>query len=308
MNRDEEEFSEEEESDTFDSRPPPQDADRDFDDDFKRSDGSAGEALVQNQPFDEAVELSDHGSEQPSPMPEPSNGGGRAGNARSYVAPPPPGSVQNRPHDEEFDVESEASVNDEAEEEPSAGPRPAATAMQPEREEPPRYERRPEPPTLKTMEAQPRMGEMQIESPTGGLMGGSVPRDFGALGSPGGEEQPPTPGGPVPEDLYDASEYAGLDVSPEIAELFEYIGRYKPHAIELETKMRPFVAEYIPAVGEIDPFVKVPRPDGKPEHLGLTVLDETAATQSDPTVLTLQLKVRGCSCGIKERRKRDRET
>jgi len=64
-----------------------------------------------------------------------------------------------------------------------------------------------------------------------------------------------------------------------VGELFQYIARYKPHAIELETKMRPFVAEYIPAVGEIDPFVKVPRPDGKPDNLGLTVLDETASTQ-----------------------------
>ena len=36
---------------------------------------------------------------------------------------------------------------------------------------------------------------------------------------------------------------------------------------------------YISAVGEIDPFVKVPRPDGKPDNLGLTVLDETASTQ-----------------------------
>eukprot|EP00962_Isochrysis_galbana_P009990 scaffold2771_cov108-Isochrysis_galbana.AAC.5 len=291
MNRDEEEFSDEEESGTFDGRPPPQDADRDFDDDFERSDGGAGEAVVQNQPFDEAVELSDHGSEQPSPVLNASKGGGRAGSTPSYAPPPPPpGSVQNRPHDEEFDVESEASVNDDAEEKSPVESRPAAKTMQPEREEPPRYERRPEAPTLKTMDTQPQMGEMLIESPTGGLMGGSVHRDFGSMGSPGGEEEEQGAGGPVPEGMYDASAYAGLDVTPEIAELFQYIGRYKPHAIELETKMRPFVAEYIPAVGEIDPFVKVPRPDAKPDHLGLTVLDETAATQSDPTVLTLQLK------------------
>ena len=32
------------------------------------------------------------------------------------------------------------------------------------------------------------------------------------------------------------------------------------------------------------------RPDGKPETLGLTVLDEPTAKQSDPTVLDLQLR------------------
>ena len=33
-----------------------------------------------------------------------------------------------------------------------------------------------------------------------------------------------------------------MGVSDEINELFQYITRYKPHAIELETKMRPCVS------------------------------------------------------------------
>ena len=36
--------------------------------------------------------------------------------------------------------------------------------------------------------------------------------------------------------------------------------------------------------------VQVPRPDGKPDLLGLRVLDEPAAMQSDPAVLTMQLR------------------
>lgn len=36
--------------------------------------------------------------------------------------------------------------------------------------------------------------------------------------------------------------------------------------------------------------LQVSRPDGKPETLGLTVLDEPTAKQSDPTVLDLQLR------------------
>ena len=48
-----------------------------------------------------------------------------------------------------------------------------------------------------------------------------------------------------------------MDVSSEIRELFGYIGRYKPHNIELETKLKCFIPDYIPAVGEIDAFIKV---------------------------------------------------
>ena len=81
--------------------------------------------------------------------------------------------------------------------------------------------------------------------------------------------------------MYDPAEYASLPVSEEISELFQYITRYTPHNIELETMMRPFIPDYIPAVGDIDPFIKVPRPDGKPDNLGLVVLDEPASIRSD---------------------------
>lgn len=47
--------------------------------------------------------------------------------------------------------------------------------------------------------------------------------------------------------------------------------RYKPHNIELETKLKPFIPDYIPSIGGIDEFIKVPRPDGKTDFLGLKV-------------------------------------
>jgi intraflagellar transport protein 46 len=81
-----------------------------------------------------------------------------------------------------------------------------------------------------------------------------------------------------------------LNVSAEVRDLFQYIERYKPHEVELETTLKCFIPEYIPAIGEMDAFVKVPRPDNKPEDLGLKYLDEPSATQSDPTVLELQLR------------------
>ncbi|OXB62370.1 hypothetical protein ASZ78_009436 [Callipepla squamata] len=95
-------------------------------------------------------------------------------------------------------------------------------------------------------------------------------------------------GQPEPCD-YNLADYDYLPVSPEIKELFEYIRRYTPKTIEIEHKLQPFIPDFIPAVGDIDAFLKVPRPDGKPDNLGLLVLDEPSTKQSDPTVLSLWL-------------------
>ncbi|PVD27249.1 hypothetical protein C0Q70_12404 [Pomacea canaliculata] len=92
------------------------------------------------------------------------------------------------------------------------------------------------------------------------------------------------------EGAYDPAEFENLSVSAEIKELFQYITRYTPQSIELEHKLKPFIPDFIPSVGDIDAFVKIPRPDNKPDTLGLTVLDEPCAKQSDPTVLDLQLR------------------
>ena len=79
-------------------------------------------------------------------------------------------------------------------------------------------------------------------------------------------------------------------MSADVRDLFQYIGRYNAHEVELESTLKCFVPDYIPAVGEMDAFIKVPRPDGEQDALGLQVLDEPAAAQSDATVLELQLR------------------
>ncbi|CAL8105093.1 unnamed protein product [Calicophoron daubneyi] len=104
----------------------------------------------------------------------------------------------------------------------------------------------------------------------------------------------------VVEGAYNPADYEHLAVSPEIKELFEYIQRYTPQSIELETHLKPFIPDYIAAVGDIDAFLKVPRPDGKPDNLGLLVLDEPCANQSDPTVLDLQLRALSKQLATKE--------
>lgn len=95
--------------------------------------------------------------------------------------------------------------------------------------------------------------------------------------------------GSAPEGAYDPADYDHLPVTAEIKELFQYITRYSPQNIELNHKLKPFIPDFIPAVGDIDAFLKVPRPDGKPDNLGLLVLDEPCTKQSDPTVLSLWL-------------------
>eukprot|EP01112_Ceratiomyxa_fruticulosa_P007532 TRINITY_DN195_c0_g1_i1.p1 TRINITY_DN195_c0_g1~~TRINITY_DN195_c0_g1_i1.p1 ORF type:complete len:420 (-),score=93.18 TRINITY_DN195_c0_g1_i1:205-1464(-) len=89
---------------------------------------------------------------------------------------------------------------------------------------------------------------------------------------------------------YNKEDYSKLAVSAELRELFEYITRFTPQTIELETALKPFIPEYIPSVGEIDPFLKVHRPDGEVDGLGLNVLDEPSNNQSDPAVLIMKLR------------------
>ncbi|EEH58315.1 uncharacterized protein MICPUCDRAFT_4721, partial [Micromonas pusilla CCMP1545] len=73
-------------------------------------------------------------------------------------------------------------------------------------------------------------------------------------------------------------------------ELFDFIDRYRPRDVDPPADLKPFVPDFQPAVGDIDEFVKIPRPDGVADELGLRVLDEPKATQSDPDVLRLKLR------------------
>ncbi|XP_050551360.1 intraflagellar transport protein 46 homolog [Spodoptera frugiperda] len=105
------------------------------------------------------------------------------------------------------------------------------------------------------------------------------------------------------EGAYDPKNFLDLKVPPEMENIFQYIMKYTPQKIDIELKLQPFVPEYVPAVGDIDAFIKVttpacnvraaPLPDHVLEHidnLGLTVLDEPAAEQSDAALLHLQLR------------------
>ncbi|XP_076019287.1 intraflagellar transport protein 46 homolog isoform X2 [Genypterus blacodes] len=107
----------------------------------------------------------------------------------------------------------------------------------------------------------------------------------------------------APEGAYNPADYTNLPVSTEIKELFQYITRYTPQCVELENSLKPFIPDFIPAVGDIDAFLKVPRPDGKLDGLGLLVLDEPSVKQSNPMVLSRWLAEETKQYGAAESKK-----
>lgn len=57
----------------------------------------------------------------------------------------------------------------------------------------------------------------------------------------------------------------------------------------LDTKLKPFIPGYLPTIGEVDAFLKVNRPDGQPEELGLTIMDEPTPKGVDKYILEMEL-------------------
>eukprot|EP00163_Fabomonas_tropica_P031047 TRINITY_DN7252_c0_g1_i2.p1 TRINITY_DN7252_c0_g1~~TRINITY_DN7252_c0_g1_i2.p1 ORF type:complete len:370 (-),score=76.27 TRINITY_DN7252_c0_g1_i2:139-1248(-) len=124
-------------------------------------------------------------------------------------------------------------------------------------------------------------GSTQSPRPGGGSMGG--PDDSGEHSLDESREA-------LPAGAYNPDDYKHLQVSSEVSELFAKITHYKPLDIELPTNIDPFVPEFIPAVGDLDAFITVPRPDGRTDDVGVKVLREANPTQTDATVLKHRLR------------------
>ena len=56
---------------------------------------------------------------------------------------------------------------------------------------------------------------------------------------------------------YNPDDYEELPVSQELQDVFQYILQYKPEIPQLETPLKPFIPDFIPAIGDIDEFIKV---------------------------------------------------
>jgi intraflagellar transport protein 46 len=93
----------------------------------------------------------------------------------------------------------------------------------------------------------------------------------------------PRPSGPSVQGRAAAS-------SPELAQLFSLISKFQPPPVDLSPHCKPFLPAFVPSIGAIDAFIKVPRPDGEQDPLGLTVLDEPTIGCANPQILRMQLR------------------
>lgn len=213
----------------------------------------------------------------------------------SSGAPPDFGStVRNQQFDEEFvasdgdDESMDTLENDAGDTNPVAAAKPASPApLEAQSKVGSAPAPRMSPPGAKGVGAMsPGGASASSGSASGSGSGSDAASDSGDDSDGGGDSTGPE----AVAGAYNPKDYANLPVGAEVRDLFNYIGRYTPHEVELESTLRPFIPEYIPAVGEMDAFIKVPRPDSVLDGLGFKVLDEPSATQSDATVLELQLR------------------
>ncbi|ETI48656.1 hypothetical protein F441_07366 [Phytophthora nicotianae CJ01A1] len=286
---------------------------------------AGGGRTLKNQPFDEALELSESVQEVESPhktITDKPSGASMGATAKSSAPTSNPvgNEMKNKPFDEEVDLsdsgdsvdtngqpspkarqkinpssaarQSPSEAKKTAVETPTPAPKPAVAMP----------EKRPEPARKPAQESASSSDESESDDDddedddegeesqsTSHATSSTAPHTGNAdtttsTGSSNHAAMMANAGG------YKESDYAHLKVSHEIRELFQYIGRFKAQEIELETRLKCFIPEYIPAVGDMDAFLKVPRPDGQPDQLGLKMLDEPSLTQSDATVLDLQLR------------------
>lgn len=98
--------------------------------------------------------------------------------------------------------------------------------------------------------------------------------------------QPTPPRSNSPEDDQDI----GGDTSPELSSLFSLITNFTPNPVEMTVHWKPFLPDLVPAIGAIDAFIKVPRPDSELDDLGLVILDEPSISQSNPQILKMELR------------------
>lgn len=59
------------------------------------------------------------------------------------------------------------------------------------------------------------------------------------------------------EVLYSGKDFDDLVVGPDVKQVFSFIGLYTARVMELEFKLKPFIPDLMPAVGDIDAFIKV---------------------------------------------------
>ena len=92
-------------------------------------------------------------------------------------------------------------------------------------------------------------------------------------------------------EFFNIDEFYDLDIENDAKMLLHDMKKFTPNRdiLNLDTKMKPFVPNYIPSIGEVDAFIKINRPDNNIEELGLDYIDEPAIKGIDPSIFSLEL-------------------
>ena len=238
--------------------------------------GDVPKGMIKNGSHDEFSDVEDDMEEDSVPTPNKASGPatGAAG-AASGAGAVSGSTIKNNPHDMAFDVDGSSVGSPEN--------------MSPARD---RGAESSEGSPVKRPEALGRMNAIPDEDDSD--VSSDVSTDDDDDAPPGGrfgdiEKAAAVAATGLPD--YNPNDYAHLNAKlpPDVVDLFNLISAYQPQEMELPTKFRPFVPDYIPCVGEIDTFCKVPRPDGIPDNLGTIVVDEPSAKQSNPAVVMIGL-------------------
>ncbi len=91
--------------------------------------------------------------------------------------------------------------------------------------------------------------------------------------------------------FYDLEQFGDLNLDNEGKSLLNVMKKFQPdnNILRLDTKIKPFIPNFIPSIGEVDAFIKLNRPDNKIEELGLDLIDEPTYNGIDPSVFSLEL-------------------
>jgi intraflagellar transport protein 46 len=92
-------------------------------------------------------------------------------------------------------------------------------------------------------------------------------------------------------NFFDVNQFLNLDLDEEYKCLLTIMKKFEidKTILTLDTKMKPYIPNLIPSIGEVDAFIKINRPDNKIEELGLDIVDEPTINGIDPSVFCLEL-------------------
>ena len=92
-------------------------------------------------------------------------------------------------------------------------------------------------------------------------------------------------------NFFDVNQFLNLDLDEEYKSLLTIMKKFEidKTILTLDTKMKPYIPNLIPSIGEVDAFIKINRPDNKIEELGLDIVDEPTINGIDPSVFCLEL-------------------